>query len=164
MGSLQTSTIKTVALIQSHLHKNVHLLCLTGSKICLCLFAGGHNTALSSYNSNGDISLTAKKDGFILISSLHMKFRSVNCIWIRQSLKQLSKHLSRAMLKSYMFSAYCFEHLQTVMSRKWKSFFERNLILDIQTTFGQLPDTTKTFKISMEIYLTVNTTSPVTLI
>ena len=74
-----------------------HLICFSGSRISLqvCRWI-----KYSSYNSNRNISLTAKKDVFISIKSLHIKCRSVNCVWIRQSLKQLSKYLSRAILKN----------------------------------------------------------------
>ena len=42
-------------------------------------------------NSNNNISLTACKDGIIAINYLHLKFRSVNCVSVSGSSKQLPK-------------------------------------------------------------------------
>ena len=42
-------------------------------------------------NSNNNISLTACKDGIIAINYLHLKFRSVNCVSMSGSSKQLPK-------------------------------------------------------------------------
>ena len=47
-------------------------------------------------NSNNNISLTACKDGIIAINYLHLKFRSVNCVSVSGSSKQLPKVPVRA--------------------------------------------------------------------
>ena len=80
--ALQTSTINLFAKIANNvdlklwtiLGKKVKLRCLTGSRICLCRWIKH-----SSKNSNENISQTASKDKMILISYLHLEFRSVNC-------------------------------------------------------------------------------------
>ena len=69
------------------------LRCLTGA-----ILAGGYN----SRNSNGDISLTGSKDGIILINSLYLKFRSVNCLSVIRQLKQLLKVLVCYYLEKYL--------------------------------------------------------------
>ena len=55
--------------------KETNLRHVTGSRIYLYGWI-----QYSFYNSNRDTSLTASKDDFILINSLHLKFRSVNLL------------------------------------------------------------------------------------
>ena len=50
------------------------------------------------------ISLTASKDGIILISSCHLKFRSFNCLSICRPLKQLSKKNVRWCSQEHLFA------------------------------------------------------------
>ena len=53
-------------------------------------------------NSSRNISLTVSKDGIILMNSLYLKFRAVNCLSIIRSLKQLSKVLVQWRFQEYL--------------------------------------------------------------
>ena len=56
--------------------------------------ASGYN---SSENSSRDTFLTISRDDIILINSLHLKFRSVNCLSLSRALQ---KYLSSEVLKN----------------------------------------------------------------
>ena len=63
------------------------------------------------YNSSGDVSLIASKDGIIL------KFMSVNCLSISRSLKKLSKESVRYRSHEYLFRNYSVNYYQRVCGR-----------------------------------------------
>ena len=87
--------------------KKDHFRSLTGFRMCLCRWMQH-----SSYNSKGDIYLTASKDGIILINSLHFKFRSVNCLSTTQSLiKPTIKSIKASLVESIFSKALCFQHI-----------------------------------------------------
>ena len=121
---------------------------LDRSRMCFCRWIQH-----SSWNSHGNISLAASKDGIIFINYLHLKFRSVNCISISRPLKQPSKVSVWCCSQEYLFRKF-----STILLSKhhWQTFFEvkfhafsiffrkhlfifiylfTHLILDIQTTF-----------------------------
>ena len=91
------------------LAKKVHLRCLTGSRMCLCGWIQH-----SSYKSNGFISLTASKDGVILINSFHLKFRSFNCLSINRPLSQLSKVSAQWRSQEYLFRKFSANYYQSI--------------------------------------------------
>ena len=83
-----------------------------------------------------DIPQTASKDGTVLINYLHLKFRLVNYLSISQPLKQESKVsawcLSSIFVSKFFRILLSKYFLQSLLLLNF--FFERHLILDIQTT------------------------------
>ena len=94
--------------------------------MCLCILI-----QRISYNSNGDISLTAIKDTIILINPLHLKFRSVSCLNIKKHKKALKKtyqkYLSGGLLKGIVHTKCCDgSHIDNYSIRK--SIYYQQLI------------------------------------
>ena len=58
------------------------------------------------HSSKGDIFLTESKNGIILISYFHLKFRSVNCLSISRQLKQSSKVSVQCCTQEYLFGKF----------------------------------------------------------
>ena len=81
----------------------VQLKCLARFRLCFCRWIQ-HN----SKTSNGDISLTASKDGIIF-----MKFRSVNCLKVIRPLKQLSKVSVRYHSQEYLLRKFSTNYFQS---------------------------------------------------
>ena len=87
----------------------VHLGCLTESRISISRLIQNR-----SYSSNGDIFLTARKDGIILTNSFHLKFKSFNCLRISRPLTQLSKVFIRCSSQEYLFGKFSASYYQSI--------------------------------------------------
>ena len=95
---LQLFTMELFAKILSNVNLkllSILIKCLTVSTMCPCRWM--------HHSSKGDISLTESKNGIILISYFHLKFRSVNCLSISRPLKQSSKVSVQCCTQEYLF-------------------------------------------------------------
>ena len=91
-GSLKAYTIEPLTKIISNIDFKP---AVAPAKVPLQMLVSVHRMPLQMntaqlFSSNG-VSLMANKDDIILISYLHLQFRSVNCLKIRRPLKQLPK-------------------------------------------------------------------------
>ena len=115
-------------------------------------------TQHSSWNSSRDIFLTVSKEGIILIDSLHLSLRSINCLNISRPLKQLLKVSVQWRSQKHLLGKFSANYYQRICSgvyfwqssivvwmpldrcvQAWELFIERYFIFDIETNIQVAP-------------------------
>ena len=124
-GPLQTSAVKRSLKIICK--GNLKQLIILGKRYMLDDSLGKECVSQiqrSFLNLNGNVSLTTNKDGIILINSLHLKFRSINCLSIRIFVRKFLQIVIKAFV--VLSKVLCLQHILLNIFRKRQLHYEKH--------------------------------------